>query len=347
MIKAQAMETTASFARDLQVVDLGLGMSAALFAKLLVECGAEVTRLEPEAGDPFYQVYPAYAVWQRGKRIEKSEGSEPERLDALLDKADICIVGGEDYPGRTWRLDAVAMSARHERLIVTEIDACPPGLEGRNHEAVDLLAQARSGLSHEHFSTRAIAFALPAPTYGAAIQAMLGTLAALYAREDSGRGQVVSTSLLQGALSWLGPLWFQASKPDALSDGIVPLDPRQLIFRCADGHYVQMFIAVAGGLGKLYKVLGIEDASINPSDRGISSGAGDPKKFFGDVELIGNFVARWKSTDLLESLRAGGLAGERVSEPGVCWDDPQASANGIIRTDEQGMRYVGLPMQGL
>jgi crotonobetainyl-CoA:carnitine CoA-transferase CaiB-like acyl-CoA transferase len=212
---------------------------------------------------------------------------------------------------------------------------------------VDLLAQARSGLSYEHFSTRPIAFALPTPSYGAAIQAMLGTLAALYAREDSGRGQIVSTSLLQGALSWLGPLWFQASKPDALSNGIVPKDPHQLIFRCADGQYIQMFIAVAGGLGKLYKVLGIEDPSVNPADRGISSGTGDPKTFFGNVELIGRYVARWNSADLLDALQAAGLAGERVSEPGACWDDAQAADNGIIRTDTQGTRYVGFPVKGL
>lgn len=341
------METSASFARGLQVADVGLGMSAALFAKLLVESGAEVSRLEPGDGDPFYEIYPAYAVWQRGKRIERCKGSASERLDALLAKADICIVGGEDYPGLAWRHDASALARRHARLIVTQISACPPGLEGGNHEAVDLLAQACSGLSHEHFSARPIAFALPAPSYGAAIQAMLGTLAALYAREESGHGQVVSTSLLQGALSWLGPLWFEAEKPDALSNGVVPKDPHQLIFRCADGEYIQMFIAVAGGLGKLYSVLGIHDPSIDPADRGISSGTGDPKKFFGDVELIGRHVAHWQSVDLLHALRASGLAGERVSEPGVCWDDPQAVANGIIRTDEHGTRYVGLPVKGL
>jgi crotonobetainyl-CoA:carnitine CoA-transferase CaiB-like acyl-CoA transferase len=51
----------------LTVVDLGVGMAAALIAKFLREAGAEVTRIEPGGGDPFYQVYPAYAVWRRGQ----------------------------------------------------------------------------------------------------------------------------------------------------------------------------------------------------------------------------------------------------------------------------------------
>jgi crotonobetainyl-CoA:carnitine CoA-transferase CaiB-like acyl-CoA transferase len=337
------METAASFAQGLHVVDLGIGMSAALFVKLLVESGADVTRFEPPRGDPFYGIYPAYETWQRGKRIARWE----EDIDSSLANADVCVVGGEDYPGLSWHQDAESLSARHDRLIVTQLRACPPELEGGAHAAVDLLAQARSGLTFEHFSTRPIAFALPAPSYGAALQAMLGTMAALYAREDTGRGQIVSTSLLQGALSWLAPLWFQASKPDALSDGIVPKDPQQLIFRCADGQYVQMFMAVAGGVGKLYKVLGIDDPSANPADRGISSGAGNPRNFFGNVELIGQHAAKWRSADLLEVLRATGLAAERVSAPGVCWDDPQAAANGIIRIDEHSTRYVGFPVKGL
>jgi crotonobetainyl-CoA:carnitine CoA-transferase CaiB-like acyl-CoA transferase len=55
----------------LKVVDLGVGMAAALIAKFLREAGAEVTRIEPGGGDPFYEVYPAYAVWRRGCTIER------------------------------------------------------------------------------------------------------------------------------------------------------------------------------------------------------------------------------------------------------------------------------------
>jgi crotonobetainyl-CoA:carnitine CoA-transferase CaiB-like acyl-CoA transferase len=42
--------------RGLNVIDLGVGMAAALVTKFLREGGAEITRLEPPAGDPFYGV---------------------------------------------------------------------------------------------------------------------------------------------------------------------------------------------------------------------------------------------------------------------------------------------------
>ena len=53
----------------LKVIDLGVGMAPALVAKFLREGGADITRLEPPAGDPFYEVYPAYEVWRRGSTV--------------------------------------------------------------------------------------------------------------------------------------------------------------------------------------------------------------------------------------------------------------------------------------
>ena len=51
----------------IRVLDLGMGMCAALAGKLLADAGAEILRLEPPAGDPFYAAYPAYRFWQLGK----------------------------------------------------------------------------------------------------------------------------------------------------------------------------------------------------------------------------------------------------------------------------------------
>ena len=78
----------------LKVIDLGVGMAPALVAKFLREGGADILRLEPPAGDPFYEVYPAYEVWRRGSTILRE--NEGPSLDTLLATADVCLVGGED-----------------------------------------------------------------------------------------------------------------------------------------------------------------------------------------------------------------------------------------------------------
>jgi crotonobetainyl-CoA:carnitine CoA-transferase CaiB-like acyl-CoA transferase len=69
---------------ELKVIDLGFGMGAALAAKLLVEAGAQVTRIAPPVGDPFDAVYPAQAIWRAGEEVR-----ELADLDELLAEADL------------------------------------------------------------------------------------------------------------------------------------------------------------------------------------------------------------------------------------------------------------------
>src|SRR5438128_585336 len=90
--------------KDIKVVDLGLGMAPALAAKFLVELGADVTRIQPPGGDPFGKIYPAYEIWRRGEK----RGSA-DQLESLLAQADICLTGGEDWPGIERFRDAQAL----------------------------------------------------------------------------------------------------------------------------------------------------------------------------------------------------------------------------------------------
>src|SRR5262245_54439672 len=113
--------------RGLKVVDLGLGMAPALAAKFLREAGAEIVRVEPAHGDPFYDVYPAYAVWRRGMQVERAAAQSPERVNALLEDADVCIVGGEDHPAVARRDSAAALQSCHPQLVVLDIEGYPSG----------------------------------------------------------------------------------------------------------------------------------------------------------------------------------------------------------------------------
>src|SRR5205814_7246751 len=54
---------------------------------------------------------------------------------------------------------------------------------------------------------------LPLPSFGAALVASVGINAALFARDRTGRGQWVETSLAQGALAYLTQIWKRAETP--------------------------------------------------------------------------------------------------------------------------------------
>jgi crotonobetainyl-CoA:carnitine CoA-transferase CaiB-like acyl-CoA transferase len=328
----------------LNVVDLGVGMAAAMVSKVLAEAGASVLRLEPEMGDPFYEVYPAYGVWRRKSTIECVEKLAIERVLHRLHGADVCLVGGEDFPGFEWGLSPAAIIAENPRLVVLEIQASPGTAEP--FPAVEILAQAASGIAAEHYSDRPICAGFAAASYGCALQGLVGLISAVLASKQGAPGQIVSASLFEGALTWVLPRWFDATRPSGDFLFELPKDPHPLVFRCADGAYVHLVIGSAGSKGVLYGILGIEDPDLDPNDSGAPSASGTGKFFFGDVDLLERHVVRHDSGELLETIWRAGLAGERVMPPGACWDDPQVAHNRIVERVGDGIRCVGSPLHG-
>ena len=325
-------------AGDLRIVDFGLGMAAALVAKQFAELGARVFRVAPADGDPFDAIYPAHRFWRIGATFVT-----PERADALLAEADVCILGGEDYPGLAMPHDAAARQRRHPRLIVLVISGYPANDAG-GRPAADLLVQARTGIVYEQFSKRPIPAAFPQPSYGAALQGLIGAWVALVERERSGTGQVVRVSLAAGAAMFWGPFWMKAEKADAGFTGITPRDVRHMILGCADGEYLQLTMGVPGAVARIYGVLGITDP-VDPDDRGMPDHSRGPAKFFGDVELLDRHSRNWPRDTLLAALRAAGVPAEAVLKPGESWDDEQSRINGVIVTTPEGCSGVGNPIR--
>jgi len=328
----------------LKVIDLGLGMAAALICKFLREAGAAVTRVEPPAGDPFYGVYPAYEVWHRGSTLDREAGGSAERLQRLLAQADVCLVGGEDFPGVSRRRDAAALQRQHPRLVVVDIEGYPGGTRDAPRPATDVLVQARSGLAFEHYSKRPILMSFEPTAYGAAFNGLAGLFAALLHRESTGSGQVVSTSLFEGALSWSAALWVEAERPTPASNFVMPKDPWPLIFKCRDGIWIQVVMGSTGSKGRLYRILEVDDPSVDINDSGMPKPTGDPKNFFGDIDVLARHIEKRQSQELLEAIWAAGLPAEPVLPPGGCWDHPQVIHNGVIARATDGLRHVGHPV---
>lgn len=329
------------------VVDLGLGLSAALVTRMLADAGAEIRRIEPSAGDPFYELHPCYSVWRRDAQISKAETSAAAIALAAdrLATADLCVVGGEDFPGLDWRVNVEELARSHPRLVILEISGHCHGTPEAEAPAVDLLMQAYSGLVHEQYSDRPMLHALPAPSYGAALQGLVGLLAALVDREQTGKGQIVRTSLFEGTLSWLGHSWFISERSDWSMDIVVPKDVSQLIFRCADDKYLQFALVTANARAHVYGVLGIDDGAAGAPHGGLPSLAKGARNFYGDVDALQSHIIKWKRADLLERLWALGVAAEPVNKPGEVWGDEQVVHNGTIWRDADGVCRVGLPFK--
>ncbi len=201
-----------------KVVEVGMWVAGPAAAGILGDWGADVVKIEPPESDPFRgllsalggDISPPFELDNRNKRSIGINLSLPEgrALAAeLVDAADVFVTNARPSALARAGLDYAAVSARNPRLIYAHVTGY--GLEGeeRDRAAYDVGA---------FWSRAGVAAALtpdgtPLPYQrggmgdhmaGLAAAGAVGT--ALYARERTGEGQLVSTSLLRIGMYMLG-----------------------------------------------------------------------------------------------------------------------------------------------
>lgn len=263
--------------KDLKVLDLTWGIAGPMATMLLADNGAQVTKIEPPGGDPFRNQL-GYKVWQRGKKSAILDLKNADDRKAFLALASVADVLVESYaPGTTAKLgiDYATLSKLNPRLVYCSITGYGRDNELSNRPAYDALVQARTGLMFEQRGWAEGALnhmnGLPDPypdleipndwvqgadregplfvashwpSLGAFFTASMGIAAALRARELTGKGQWVETSLLQGALAGAAGVWQRAEKIDAPGFDTWILGNRSPKghFQAKDGHWLHNWV---------------------------------------------------------------------------------------------------------
>ncbi|HZJ27651.1 MAG TPA: CoA transferase [Acidimicrobiia bacterium] len=253
------------------ILDLSWGIAGALGVQLLAEQGADVIKVEPPGGDPFRD-YSGYAVWDRSKRSVTIDLKNPAGLDAFHRLADTADVLVETFrPGVTDRLGIGfdLLHARNPRLVYTSCPAYPQGHRLAQRPGYDALVQASSGQQWEQPGWRPgpIFLAVPMPSMGAMFLVPTGILAALVAREETGRGQHVRTSLFQGALVFTTQIWTWVPNANADFFGSMvksypPGVHQEMVFEVANDEWVHT--SIMSGLPPVRsqdEILGVPEAT--------------------------------------------------------------------------------------
>lgn len=328
--------------QGIEVVDLGLGQAAAMTAKFLADCGARVVRLEPPSGDPFYDIYPAYAAW-RSALAQVSVGT-PERITDAIASADIVLAGGEQVNG----IEPIRIPDTNgpRSYILIELTPClsDEGLAGQGtgpSPSCDLLIQAMSGMMYETGLEDPAVLGYSASGLGGCLQALVAIGTALVVRERQARIVSAKIGLVESALTTFAPLWTWAEEEPLWFSFNIPRGARPIIARCKDGKFVHIVLGSAGAKYLLYKVLGIE-GDLDPSDPGLPSPSLPSDQYFGDIPLLSPFIARWNSTDLLAALGEAKIVSGPVLSFAEAANLPQVRHNGIIREYQGGFRQPGL-----
>jgi crotonobetainyl-CoA:carnitine CoA-transferase CaiB-like acyl-CoA transferase len=234
----------------LRVIDFGQYVAGPLVGMILADNGADVIRVDPPGGPRWS--HHANAILQRGKRsivLDLKDAGERDRARTLIAGADVVIEGFR--PGVMERLGVgpSAMTAINSRLVYLSL----PGFahdDPRAHlagwEGIVSVA-ATDYTPPTSFITTLTSEAEGEPSFSAhpvastlaAIVGVNSVLAALIARNRSGRGQAIEVPLFSAMFEVLN---FDAQRITP-APGPIRLGPL-IMGECADGRFVQILLMV-------------------------------------------------------------------------------------------------------
>jgi crotonobetainyl-CoA:carnitine CoA-transferase CaiB-like acyl-CoA transferase len=243
----------------LRVLDLTcgeLGLAGAFFA----DFGAEVIAVGLDADRPVLDE-PAELFWGRGKRtvsVDPDDTAQVEALHGLAAAADVVIDGRPDRTTTALALSSEALRGSSPGLVYCQIlgfgDAA--GLDDFGPREYLVCATSGRLLGRDALSgapgdmDRPIYSVAPVGTYGAAMLAVQGIIAALIKRRATGQGSVLETSVLDGLSAGTMRLAFERNGDEVVPSsrrdgGGIPLLLRGirlcfLTVECADGKFIQM-----------------------------------------------------------------------------------------------------------
>ena len=198
----------------LRVLDLTTHLSGPYCAMVLADHGADVVKIErPGGGDDMRGTPPfvggesaPFMLWNRNKRsvtLDLKAADDLATFKALSTVADVVIESFK--PGTAERLGIgyETLSALNPRLICCSISGFGQTGPYASRGGFDLIACGMSGLMSINGPADGPPFRIPIPItdLGAGLNGAIGILAALAARERSGLGQHVDTSLFESGLS--------------------------------------------------------------------------------------------------------------------------------------------------
>lgn len=223
----------------LRVLDVASFIAGPATATVLGDFGADVIKVEPLDGDPHRRssdspgmpVTPVNFGWEleaRGKRSIALDLKNPEgraALDRLVAKADVFIT---NYPPQVrvrLKLRYEDVAPLNERLIYASLTGYGEAGEEADQPGYDTTAYfGRSGiLDCMRVAEAPPSLSLPAQgDHPTAMTLFGGVMMALYARERSGKGSRVATSLIRNGL-WSNGSLVQAALVGGFGD---PRRPR-------------------------------------------------------------------------------------------------------------------------
>jgi crotonobetainyl-CoA:carnitine CoA-transferase CaiB-like acyl-CoA transferase len=334
----------------IRVLDFGRYIAGPYCAALLAEHGAEVIRIEKRGGSEDRYVAPVGAGGEGALFLQMNRNKLSLTLDPmtnagqevvrrLVRTADVVVANLPPQTLNAMRLDYDSLKAVKPDIILTTSSAFGPGGPYGDRVGFDGVGQVMSGAVYmTGAGDPPYRAAVPWVDFGTALHCAFGTMAALMARRDSGKGQKVEGALLATALTINNALLIEQA---VIAANRVPTGNRGQtaapvdLYRTEDGWIICQVIGQplyrrwAALMGEAHW---LEDRRFKDDLARGDHGA-----------IISERMARWcaerTTAAALAILGQEKIPAAPVLTPQQALDDPQVRAMGFL----QPLDYPGLP----
>lgn len=344
--------------KGIRVLELGQVLSAPFAGAILGDLGAEVLKIERvEGGDDARRMGPdfrhgdalTFHMVNRNKQsvaLDLKSAAGLAAFESLAATADILIHNLRPGAAEALGIDGLSMTGRHNRLIYCAISAfghvgpmaAKPGYEP--------LIQAYSGLSSCNGGPDdpPMRLGVAVCDQGTGMWIVIGALAALQRRAATGKGCIVTASLLETALVWAaqrGDMWVNEGRmPEKHRSGHPALVPYEA-FDASDGPFIiccgndRLFAKLASALAKPEWA---EDPRFATNRARLAHKAVL-------VVLMGEILRLVPRADWIARLEAVGVPAAPINTLAEALAEPQARALGILQdVPGEDYRLTGSPL---
>ncbi len=349
--------------KDVKVIDLSHIMAGPACSMLLADMGADVIKVErmPDGDDSRRMVPPAIAdqsaaflIMNRNKRgIALDLRTEGGRnvLSRLLKNTDVLIENFRRGTMERMGLGYDALHALNPKLIYCSISGFGRTGPYADRGGFDLVAQGMSGLmsiTGEGPGHPPVKVGAPVTDITAGILACVGILAALHARESSGQGQMVDTSLFEAGIIqtyWHSAMCFATGRAPGPMGTAHPLNAPYQAFPTSDG-WITVGAANQGNWLRLVEALEAPNLRDDPR---FATNADRMRNLDVLTSTLTPLFKRRSSAEWLRRLEQAGVPAGPVLEVGQMHADPQALAREMIVQTEHPIaghvKAIGLPIK--
>jgi len=359
--RAMSSSTCTGPLDGVRVIDMtGVGMGP-YATQVLGDMGADVIKIEPEAGDVFRFNTPArhdsmshaFLNLNRNKRSVVLDAKSAEGRAALLRLiagADVFVSNVRPQAMRRLGLDYASLAADHPRLIYCGCYGYSEDGPYAGRAAIDDTIQAASGLAwlqgYGADAPRFVNAIVADKVVGLHVSQAVGM--ALYAREKTGRGQFIEVPMFETAVAFLVPEHLAGLTYDPPLGGAGYarlLNPWRRPHRTRDGY-----MAVApyndGQWRRFFVIAGRPEMIDDPRYRTIL----DRSRHFAELyRFLGETLATRTNAEWTEAFEAAGLPFAPVNSFEDLLCDPHLEAVGFWRSVEHPtegrLRMAGIPVK--